>query len=126
MDVGPVVAHVDRDPGRSETVQDGEFAQVAAADVVAHLGEHEGDGTHPGATDAHDVVSARHRQVDGDGRRRPGGHILDQLNHERSTRSIKARSCGAAPGAAGGSGHALSQLGVGEQAFDPARRAVPA
>ena len=46
---------VDLHARRPHPIERGLFAQVAARDLVAHLGEHDGDGAHPRSPDADDV-----------------------------------------------------------------------
>ena len=63
------MADVDVDTCRPHSIERGLFPEVAAGDLVAHLGEHDGDGAHPRPADADDVEPQPPREVDrGNGR----------------------------------------------------------
>ena len=58
------MSHMDGDPSGAQAVEDGDLAQIAAGDRVAHLRQREGDGAHAWPADADDVVPAPARQVE--------------------------------------------------------------
>ena len=59
-----LVADVDLHPRRTESVEHRLVADVATGDGVAHLGEHDRDRAHAGATHAHDMEPLRRAEID--------------------------------------------------------------
>ncbi len=57
--MGSLVADVNRDASRAEAIEDLLLADIDTGNVVAHLGQHECDGTHSRATHANHVQTLR-------------------------------------------------------------------
>ncbi len=78
-----VVTDVHVDTGGAHTLEHWTLADVAAADLMTHLGEDDGDRAHARATDTDDVDPLCRREVDRDVRR---------IDHAAATRSIRSTS----------------------------------
>jgi hypothetical protein len=68
MHVTAIVADVDLDTCRANTLQHGALAKITAADLVPHLRQHDGNSAHARSPDANDVQTLRPRQVERDRR----------------------------------------------------------